>query len=163
MRYVSTSDEDDNDVDDDEDSSEYDSEDENPNDEEEKEQSQRQEPVNASNSEEVKAESSSEAGNKTQKPENDQVPEIARKIIRKNLQGKEKRQPQIRYVYTHVPGQDGPPKKTAVIKKAITREPAKDLVQILIEKKQSVYAREQHMLQMREEQDRNYKESTTEF
>lgn len=45
----------------------------------------------------------------------------------------------------------------------IPRKAPKDLIQILIEKKKAMYAKEQKMLQMRELHDRNYKDSITEF
>ena len=41
----------------------------------------------------------------------------------------------VRYVYTIAPGKEGETVKTAVIKKAFQRNPPKDLIQMLVEKK----------------------------
>ena len=82
-------------------------------------------------------------GSKTNKPDNELVPDFAKKLSHsKMMKGKAKREPQIRYVYTHVPGSDAPPVKTAVIKKVTERAPPKDLISMLVEKKQNMYAKE---------------------
>ena len=57
------------------------------------------------------------SSNQAKKPDNDQVPDFAKRIISSKLMKGKKKEPQIRYVYTHRPGSDGAPVKTAVIKK----------------------------------------------
>ena len=78
------------------------------------------------------------------------------------MKGK-KRDPQIRYVYSHVPGSNGAPQKTAVIKKVQTKDPPRDLIQMLVEKKQSMYQKEQKMQQLKEIEDRQYRENNAEY
>ena len=64
------------------------------------------------------------------------MPDFAKKLAHNNMmKGRGKRDPQIRYVYTHIPGSESAPVKTAVIKKVTTKTPPKDLIQMLIEKK----------------------------
>lgn len=79
------------------------------------------------------------------------------------MKGRGKREPQIRYVYTHEPGSNAPPVKTAVIKKMMQRAPPKDLITMLVEKKQSMYAKEQKLTQIRDREDKNYRESVAEY
>lgn len=78
------------------------------------------------------------------------------------MRGK-KREPLIRYVYTHVPENGDAPQKTAVIKKRLSKSQPNDLVQMLIEKKQILYQKEQKMQTEREAEDIKYRESTTEY
>ena len=106
--------------------------------------------------------STTEQGKTSQKPDNDQVHDYAKKCTYKNMKGK-KREPQIRYVYTHIPGADGGVQKTAVLKKVIHKNPPKDLIQMLVEKKQMMYAKEQKMKVAKESEDIEYKASTAEY
>ena len=63
------------------------------------------------------------------------MPDFAKRISQSKLMKGKKRDPQIRYVYSHVPGSNGAPQKTAVIKKVQTKDPPRDLIQMLVEKK----------------------------
>lgn len=60
-----------------------------------------------------------------------------------NIMNGKRNAPMVRYVYTHIPGEDGGPQKTAVIKKALQKRPPKDLIQLLIVKKEQMYQKEQ--------------------
>ena len=54
----------------------------------------------------------------TTRPDNDQVPDFAKKIVSAKFMKGKKRDPQVRYIYKQAPSADGTT-KVAVIKKAI--------------------------------------------
>ena len=45
------------------------------------------------------------------------MPDYAKKIVQSKLMNGKKKEPLVRYVYTHIPGNGEKPVKTAVIKK----------------------------------------------
>ena len=91
------------------------------------------------------------------------MPDFAKRLVKNGLLKGKKREPHVRYVYTHVPGDESGPQKTPILRKASHKAPPNDLVQLLIEKKHQMYEKEMKMQAVKEMDDQSLRETVAEF